>query len=117
MNRYHAEIGFPGNVDALFDRYFDSFEVVRYSRHAKRATVQDRYGVIPVVKSVRELSRENCFELVTEGSQIVKAVFRLESESFDYCYSISCEGIVVTCWVNVKNDVHSTLDRTAYVSV
>lgn len=116
MKRYHKEVSFPINSNELLERYFSSFENMRYTQHAKRATIKDRYGIIPVVKK-HELKSAYCFELVVESGRIIKAVFRVAGTEYDYCYSVSCEGAIVTCWANDKNDSHATLDSTLYASV
>ena len=113
MERYHRDIGLPENAEKLLDRFFAGFNSVRYSHHAKLETIHDRYGIIPVVRK-DQLKPENCFELFVYGNVIAKAVFRVEGAHSDHCYSVSAEGIVVTCWTNAKDDAHATLDAAQY---
>ena len=75
-----------------------------YSRHAKLQTVHEKYGIIPVLK--KEFLREtDLFEYhKSDTGAIEKAVFRIDwfPGKLSHCYSVSLDGVVVTCWTNEK---------------
>ena len=114
--RYHKAVGFPEGADAGLVRFLSGFNSVRYSTHAKYETIRDSRGILPVVKKF-ELRAEQCFELVVVGKLVVKAAFEVPGESYTYTYVVSCDGVVLTCWANEKDDTHRTLDRTQYAQV
>ena len=116
MSRYHKEVGFPVDAEQLIESYLAGFESIGYSTHAKYATIRDRHGIIPVLQK-SDLETAECFELVVEFGRVAKAVFRVSGYDVDYCYSVSAEGAVVTCWANTKEDSHRTLDKLAYAQV
>lgn len=114
MKRYHREVGFPKQTDVRILRLLDGFDTLHYSDHAKESTFADQYGQIPVIKKTH-LRVEDCFEVVFDEQFLVKAVFRIRGvDEADYCYSVSAEGTVVTCWANKSDDAHSTLRAGDY---
>lgn len=114
MSRYHKELGFPEGTNEKLNQFVQGLTSLRYSQHAKLETIKDRYHIVPVITK-EALKVEDVFEIVTEGDEIVKAVFRVSGENaLDNCYSISKEGTVVTCWTNQSEDTHRTLDASLY---
>lgn len=112
---YHREVYFEPNASDRIAEFISRLPVLTYSRHAKLQTVRDRYGLIPVLK-VSDLKASDAFEYLLDGTAIDRVVFRIEyfSGRFAYSYSVSRDGVVVTCWANEKSDGHGTLDRSRY---
>lgn len=114
--RYHRQVGFPEGTKEALERFFAGFAAVRYSHHAKLETVTDRHGIIPIVKR-SALTPERCFEIVVEGGFIVKAGFQVEGETHNHAYVVSCEGVVITCWSDPKENQYRHLDKAQYAQV
>ncbi len=111
MPLYHAEIGFP-KMD-----FPQGVFPLTYSNHAIIASKNDRYGKVnlPIHITARN---ENLVEIETQGSAIVKLVYRIAySAEYDLILAISVVGgqwHVKTVWLNSVNDCHRTLKRSAY---
>lgn len=116
--KYHREVFFEVSAPRQFSDFLAALPpVLSYTHHAKLQTINDRYGIIPVLRADM-LRASDVFEYVKDGGAVEKLVFRIDwlSERFSYSYSVSADGKVVTCWANEKTDVHGTLDRRAYAT-
>ena len=108
-----------------FDK--QSFEIVKnvkeISCHAYNHIIdkrQKRYNIDlgKMWDIIENISLENCrpFEVEFDENleQVTKCVLRL---NYDFKRDISIvfrEGVVITCWLNDKNDLHNTLDESKY---
>lgn len=108
--KYHTDIHMPAEAQAL---EFAAF--VSYTRHAKQAAQNDRYGRIDLPK-VLDTRRGKLIEAVVEGGKVAKALYRLDYDALhDLCMVVlpdSCK--VLTVWLNRKDDQHHTLNEEAY---
>lgn len=115
---YHPEVYMPKNSRPL------GHTPVSYSRHAARASKDDRYGRIPT-PHILDLSGFSLVELAQEDGRDTKYVLRgaLDGERdvvYVLRYSVGSRGIrdyrVVTMWTNLNTDQHKTLDRSKYAA-
>lgn len=110
---YHYLTGFPGTVT------LPAQLAVEYTQHAKRAAADDRYGAIPL-RNVLDMRAAKVIEIERIGERTVKVVVRMPLDNQrDICYAIALGGIptVKTVWINLKSDVHRTIDLSRYVKV
>ena len=115
MRLYHSQIRLPKGFVAPTGRV-----LLAYTVHALEASKNDRYGEIPVLKSVT-LDRLQIVEVGVENDdRIVKIVYRgrLDAERDLILVLIPCAGRawrVKTVWCNLRTDQHMTLDKSRYV--
>jgi len=84
------------------------------SNHAIEASHTDRYGFIELPKTIKG---RDCklIELETVNNVPTKLVVRLSySSRLDLVLVLRHGGLIVTCWLNEKDDRHGTLDRSRY---
>ena len=93
--------------------------ILETSKHALDASRDDRYGFINVPKSVL-IDRNQIIELEVGPKQSPKLVVRQSHNSTtDIIIVFVLErgfGRVKTFWLNEKNDLHKTLDRSRYIT-
>jgi hypothetical protein len=112
---YHKEIFLPMSVSHLFGRKYK----LNYSRHAKLACVQERYGVINNPPFELEITKDNLIEVEIEGNVLIhKVVIRLPyDKDKDIALAIIPDGefaTVKSLWANLKTDKHFTLQKELY---
>jgi len=107
---YHCVLGFPqGNPLPT-----SGWLTLEYSRHAKHASLTDRYGYIKLPTRVAFKACKTV-ELEYQANQLVKLVIRVPySEELDLVLAVKPNGFVKTVWLNLVNDTHGTLDKTRY---
>lgn len=113
MDLYHAEIGLPRGFVKPTGRV-----PLRWTRHADAARRNDRYGDIRRFGSAT-LDRLTVIEVGIEAGNVAKILFRGKyTEKLDVCMVLipGREWTVKTVWINERNDVHKTLDRSKYVT-
>lgn len=109
---YHRDIGMP-ECWPVNGRWVD----LKYSNHAKRACIRDRYGVIPPLNRV-QIFLDQLVEVEIREGKLVKLVARVRFNGvFDLILVLNPDGLVRTCWLNRVTDVHKTLDRSKYHTV
>jgi len=90
---------------------------LEYTYHAKEAALTDRFGIIILPESI---NLKNCdiIEIEIKNSDIVKMVVRTSyNEDYDITLVISfTSGKVKTVWLNRKDDLHNTLNKSNYIS-
>ena len=112
MDLYHSDIRLPDGFTAPTQRV-----TLKWTRHAEDARWDDRYGQIPAFTSI-PLSQFKVIEVGVEGNRVVKMVVRGHyTDEFDICFVLipGPQYVVKTVWMNRRNDVHKSLDRTKYV--
>ena len=109
MALYHTQIGFPAWYKA------PTFVVEpKYGNHARFEAQVDRYGKINLPKTLN-LANFKPIEIEVINGLITKTLFRGTLDATrDLCIVLDRTGFVKTCWVNLKTDLHRTLDRTKY---
>lgn len=113
---YHVEIGFPAGFQRPTERV-----AINYGQHARRESMQDRYGNIPLPKGLR-LARFTVIEIGMVGNTVSKILFRGRlDERRDLCIVLIPNGdkpwFCKTVWVNVRTDKHNTLNVAKYERV
>lgn len=121
MKCYHRDVRLPAEVLARASKRV----ALKYSHHALRAIVDDRYsrkyGVpqnLPRHNQAFEIKAEQVIEVyVDDAAQVEKVLVRAPVDSKrDICMVIDSRGLVRTVWQNEAGDLHGTLDRSKYVA-
>lgn len=89
---------------------------LKWSDHAKRARMEDRYGVIPMFTDI-PLMPFDVVECETQDDVVVKWVIRGHYDSDRDVVFVLIPGdvwFVKTVWYNLRSDTHATLDRSKY---
>ena len=106
---YHINIAWPMNVPQTVTR--EHGIACTPTRHALERSLEKGFRcprVIPCGAQAFEVEMLN-------PTKLKKIAFRWSySSSHDICVVVSSDGRIITCWLNNKNDVHSTLDRAKY---
>lgn len=113
MDLYHAEIRLPHGFVKPTGRV-----ALCWTRHADNARKNDRYGDIKRFQSAT-LDRLEVIEVGVENGRVAKILFRGRyTDTLDVCMVLipGKEYTVKTVWINERNDLHRTLDRSKYVS-
>jgi len=111
---YHTEIGFPRNFQPPKGTH-----KLQYSRHALEATLDDRYGKIPVLNQIN-VDKLQLVELGVQDRRVSKLVYRgrLDQERDMVVVVIPKPNgqpwFVKTVWINLQSDAHKTLNRARY---
>lgn len=91
-----------------------------YSRHARQAALEDRYGTIQDLPGTLDLSKADPVEVSTEEGvrKVTKVVYRTRhSDTLDLVLVVVPERggfFVKTVWLNETNDKHTSLRRERY---
>jgi len=109
---YHTDVYMPG---PLRRPIFEG--VLRYGSHAKYAKLTDRYGEFDLPRVFRaekawliEAEYDDC------KRKVVKQVWRQQlDEHRDLVLVINRDGFVRTAWINLRSDLHKSLDTSRYV--
>lgn len=113
MDLYHAEIRLPDGFVPPTARV-----PLRWTNHADRARMDDRYGEIPRFRTA-SLGSLRVVEVGIENGRIAKILFRGRmSATLDVCMVLipgTRAWTVKTVWINESKDSHGTLDRTRYI--
>jgi len=107
---YHAEVYLP-----IAESEFKFGMVpLTYSRHARFAALDDRYGQINL-PPVLNTNTAKLVEIEVKTGRIVKIVYRAKYNSeFDIVFAIAVGGYVKTVWLNMRDDVHASLRSKEY---
>lgn len=106
---FHTEIGLPKWFKAPTGTV-----TPRYGDHSRFEAQTDRYGKIALPKTI-DLAKFKVIEVGTEGQRITKILFRGTLDATrDICIVLTPDCFVKTVWVNLKTDLHRTLDRSKY---
>jgi hypothetical protein len=113
MELYHADIRLPAGFALPAKRV-----TLEWSRHAEQARANDRYGTIPKFQTL-PLQAFKVIEVGANGREIAKVVIRGHwTNDLDVCFVLIPGNdiwFVKTVWINERNDIHKTLDRSKYV--
>ena len=110
---YHKDVYLPKGL-ALPTAPFGLW----WSGHARRACLNDRYGVIEPPTGIDPRSAQ-VIEVETDSAgRAVKVVYRQPYRAgLSLCIVVLLDGYVVkTAWLNQANDRHSTLDTRRYAA-
>lgn len=107
---FHRDLGFPAVVETLFGKTL----TFRFTRHAIRSCLDDRYGTFtPPAKW--QIAPGQIVEAESDGAVVYKIVLRVPyNPTFDLCIALlpntNGDSLVKTCWLNRVTDRHATLD-------
>jgi hypothetical protein len=109
MPLYHKEIGFPKKMK------FKKVENLHPSAHALREANLDRYGRIEIPNEF-DPTTWDVIEIEVENGALNKVVARksLDETRDVVIVFLPLTRLIKTVWVNEKNDLHKTLDKSAY---
>lgn len=119
-NLYHKEVFWKDSFDKEAMLLVYSVEKMSFHllQHLNNADEKHEYTVKGLLKALYEIKTNNngyLFEVEEENGRVTKAVYRTKyDDRKDICIVIR-KGIIVTAWINYKNDNHFTLDKTKYV--
>lgn len=115
MPLYHKDVFFPNNL-----KMPKGLIPVRYSGHALKAAMTDRYGAVALPEYIN-VDRCVPIEVETDGDTVVKIVLRMNVDtSRDLCVVVGIPEkrggcwIGRTVWINETNDSHNTLRVDKY---
>jgi hypothetical protein len=107
---YHSDVFLPVPADCF---KFGMVPLI-YSRHAKFAALDDRYGAINL-PPVLNTNTAKLVEIEVKMGRIVKIVYRAEyNTEFDIVFAIAVGGYVKTVWLNMRADTHQSLRMKEY---
>lgn len=115
MALYHADIRLPS-----WYRHPAQRVTLKWTNHANKARHTDRYAnAIPEFHDL-PLSAFKTIEIETCENYVTKYVVRGHwTKTLDLVFVLIPNGnrpwTVKTVWINERNDVHNTLDRSKYV--
>ena len=112
MPLYHFEIGFPKNLEKNVKKI--GKQKLEYGFHAKKAAMNDRYGIIDLPESL-DFSKAKLIEAEVINNRLTKMVLRASYDNrFDLIVVVNTDLTVRTVWLNSRRDKHRTLDRSKY---
>lgn len=118
MNRYHIKTGFnPQDIEGL-KIFTDRLNGLNwhYSSHSIDS-IKDRAidleGLLLFIKDIK-LDFKQVFEYYSDGD-IVKVCYRINwQKEIDIILCLSDIKMIISIWLNSKDDLHYTLDKNKY---
>jgi len=122
MLRYHKKVYIPiEDIKKLQDFTCNLNGITwQYSAHAIDNLKYRAYNIKDILIYIKDLQLDykDIFEYYKDNGNIQKAVYRVDYKGlYDLCLVISDNKMLVTIYINVKNDNHDTLDKNLYVKV
>ena len=118
MALYHKDVFMPRRIKGMVPT---GIKQLTYTRHARQACSDDRYGVIPVISTLDlNISLVDIVEVEVLHKQVNKIVVRvmIRPNLHAVLVLLPCENkqqmVVKTCWINTADDKHETLRRNMY---
>jgi hypothetical protein len=118
LERYHVKIGFKQEHIKKLEDFTNRLNGLswKYSSHSidglsYRAV--DVEGLLRHIKGV-ELSAGAIFEYYAEGSEIIKACYRINYGAVDIILVLNEDKLIVTIYLNSAKDNHETLQKNIY---
>lgn len=109
---YHKSIGFPDDITF----FCGIFELI-YTKHAIRASENDRYGNINL-PTFLDTEKADLVEIEVNDGIMVKGVYRTYYDNkYDLIIVMTHDRKVKTVWLNDRTDKHSTLDKSKYTKL
>lgn len=119
MNRYHTDVHIPeGDIDRLraFTEALNA-QAWNYTAHSLDNVKYRAIDCKALLYFIKDLRLNACtiFEYYTEGTQIIKACYRIKyTTDIDIILVISDEKNLVTVYMNSEGDNHYTLRKNLY---
>lgn len=120
MIKYNKDIGFKDSdiiqCKVLIDRLNQS--QVKFSFHALQELSLEKEAVT-IGQRIKDytLSFSDVFEIAIDNDRIEKIGFRIGFNEKDIVFIISRDKLLVTVWMNKKEDFHITLNKSFYAIV
>lgn len=120
MIKYHKSIGFKDSdviqCKALLDRL--NQRQVKFSCHALQELSQEKEAVT-IGQKIKDytLSFSDVFEIAIDNDRIEKIGFRIGFNEKDIVFILSRDKLLITSWLNGRNDKHFTLNKSFYAIV
>jgi hypothetical protein len=120
MIKYHKSIGFKDSdviqCKVLLDRL--NQRPVKFSSHALTELSQEAEAVT-IGQRIKDytLSFNDVFELAIDSDRIEKIGFRIPFNDKDIVFILSKDKLLITSWLNKKEDIHFTLNKSFYAIV
>lgn len=121
---YHKDLGFPPKIQKLLDVATDpSNDYVmrlKYTRHAASQQYRHVKKINGVVQLPDRVLYKDCepVEVRTKDGKIIKVLYRTPyDKNTDLILVVAHDlrvNLVVTLWLNDKDDHHDTLDKSRY---
>jgi hypothetical protein len=118
MLKYHKDIGFKNNhvreLYSLINVLNKSKRI--FSLHSLRELSQENNADI-IGKSIFNyiLNPNDVFELAIENDKLSKIGFRINyNNEYDIIFILSIKNVIITAWLNKKDDTHLTLNKKHY---
>lgn len=110
---YHKDIGFPDDIN--LPQGFSPVMELNYGSHARRESMQDKYGEMKLPRRI-DVRKGETIEIGVTGKTVTKMVVRFSyDETRDLIMVIiPSSHFVKTVWFNLKSDQHHTLNRSKY---
>ena len=116
---YHKDVYFLDSFNSQSLTLIKS--VKRLSKHLWEHvdnSTQKRYNidVAKLYLILNSINESNCypFEVETTDGIVTKCVIRCEYDESRDISIVVRDGFILTSWLNFKDDVHDTLDRSKY---
>lgn len=112
MKKYHVDIYMP---ETFLSMQFAT--LLRYTRHALEAAKGDRYGQINLPK-VLDTRHAELVEVSLPRGKRQRSLWRQwYDDQHDLCIVLEHDaGVVVTVWLNQRDDQHATLREEDYAT-
>jgi len=122
MLRYHKEVYFTEELKSKTINFTENLNLLNwsYSKHCLdniKYRLADLENALIFIKGIR-LYPENVFEVYQDFSngKIIKACYRIKFNSLqDLILVISEEKIIITIYINSRNDKHYSLKKELYI--
>lgn len=114
MPLFHVQVYMPASLTFPKGEF-----ALKPTEHAMRAAQNDRYGQITIPKTLHT-SQYRIIEVETgPNNNVMKIVYKGRYDSNRDLVIVAIPQtnnlmIVKTVWINMKNDRHSTLDKSKY---
>lgn len=114
-----AAFGIPEQLISAIARLGNEKLPLRYTRHAMREALNDRYGVLPSTSFPQVFRWSDNWSIVeaesTNNVLLTKFVVRRAVDANrSLVLVILADGTVKTLWTNLNSDNHSTLDSSKF---
>lgn len=123
MKRYHQKICFPkeynNQLQGLTDK-FNNMEGFKKSSHAIEQ-LKTRFNLMEALQFLKNriyFKYQDIFEYYTESNQVIKICYKMEYNQYnDLIIVLDRRKMIITLYLNSKNDNHKTLKKELYTVV
>jgi len=123
MERYHRELGIPEvhlkRLEELNAKFNSGKRFGRTSHAFERLNQRfDYLSILDYLANKVEFKAEDIFEVYVDNEAVQKVCYRLDYENGqDLILVLTKDKAIVTLYINVKGDNHSTLRKELYNTI